>query len=139
MHFQLVQCIFQITYLIIRVSLTVTFDSDSCITSIINSISYFLYSLGPFLHPLTPFVDSGLVGEGVSRLFFCSGYENSSSDAVSTTLGNTFGIFLRKVDIIRDFLEDYDNGRTFWPQEVIQSSALEIVKFNLFLMSLFGN
>ena len=31
--------------------------------------------------------------------------------AVATTLANTMGLFLQKTNIIRDFLEDYVDGR----------------------------
>ena len=28
------------------------------------------------------------------------------------------GLFLQKTNIIRDYLEDLEGGRTFWPDEV---------------------
>jgi farnesyl-diphosphate farnesyltransferase len=28
------------------------------------------------------------------------------------------GLFLQKTNIIRDYLEDFVDGRAFWPQEV---------------------
>ena len=31
---------------------------------------------------------------------------------------NSMGLFLQKTNIIRDYLEDLDSGRTWWPQEV---------------------
>lgn len=61
---------------------------------------------------------AGLVGEGLSRLFECTGYESSAVGSVSTTLANTMGLFLQKTNIIRDYLEDYVDGRTFWPKEI---------------------
>lgn len=61
---------------------------------------------------------AGLVGEGLSRLFTCTGYESPLVASVSTTLANTMGLFLQKTNIIRDYLEDYVDGRAFWPQEV---------------------
>lgn len=61
---------------------------------------------------------AGLVGEGLSRLFACTGYESAEVSKVSTTLANTMGLFLQKTNIIRDYLEDYVDGRAFWPQEV---------------------
>ena len=33
-------------------------------------------------------------------------------------LANSMGLFLQKTNIIRDYLEDYVDGRAFWPQEV---------------------
>ena len=61
---------------------------------------------------------AGLVGEGLSRLFTCCGYETQEVANVSKTLANTMGLFLQKTNIIRDYLEDYVDGRTFWPQEI---------------------
>ena len=61
---------------------------------------------------------AGLVGEGLSRLFACTGYEKQEVADVSKTLANTMGLLLQKTNIIRDYLEDYVDGRAFWPQEV---------------------
>lgn len=61
---------------------------------------------------------AGLVGEGLSRLFTCSGYESEKVSGVSKTLANTMGLLLQKTNIIRDYLEDYVDGRTFWPQSI---------------------
>jgi hypothetical protein len=58
------------------------------------------------------------VGEGLTRLFAFSQYEASSLDAVSTTLGANFGIFLRKVYVISNFHKDCLNETSVWPQEV---------------------
>ncbi len=61
---------------------------------------------------------AGLVGEGLSRLFSSSGYESVQVANVSKTLANTMGLFLQQTNIIRDYLEDFVDGRTFWPQEI---------------------
>lgn len=61
---------------------------------------------------------AGLVGEGLSRLFTCSGYESPQVASVSKTLANTMGLFLQKTNIIRDYLEDFVDGRAFWPKEI---------------------
>lgn len=61
---------------------------------------------------------AGLVGEGLSRLFTCTGYESPKVAGVCDTLANTMGLFLQKTNIIRDYLEDYVDGRAFWPQEI---------------------
>jgi farnesyl-diphosphate farnesyltransferase len=61
---------------------------------------------------------AGLVGEGLSRLFTCTGYESPRVAAVCATTANTMGLFLQKTNIIRDYLEDYVDGRAFWPQEI---------------------
>ena len=60
---------------------------------------------------------AGLVGEGLSRLFACSGLERPSL-AAELHLSDQMGLFLQKTNIIRDYLEDYVDGRAFWPAEV---------------------
>jgi farnesyl-diphosphate farnesyltransferase len=61
---------------------------------------------------------AGLVGEGLSRLFTATGYESPAVAAASTNIADTMGLFLQKTNIIRDYLEDYVDGRAFWPQEI---------------------
>ena len=61
---------------------------------------------------------AGLVGEGLSRLFTSTGYESKEVANVSKTLANTMGLFLQKTNIIRDYLEDYVDGRAWWPQAI---------------------
>ena len=78
---------------------------------------------------------AGLVGEGLSRLFVERGLESpslfgqglkvwsfcdNSPKAGGQTLGlaNSMGLFLQKTNILRDYLEDYADGRAFWPEEV---------------------
>ena len=60
---------------------------------------------------------AGLVGEGLSRLFSASGLE-SPSLAREVRLSDRMGLFLQKTNIIRDYLEDYVDGRAFWPRTV---------------------
>lgn len=60
---------------------------------------------------------AGLVGEGLSRLFSVSGLERPSL-AGELHLSDQMGLFLQKTNIIRDYLEDYVDGRAFWPQSV---------------------
>lgn len=60
---------------------------------------------------------AGLVGTGLTQLFVVSGYEdNSILDNPEYAIH--MGIFLQKTNIIRDFLEDMNEGRTFWPKEI---------------------
>ena len=77
---------------------------------------YLMSSLTHLLHSCDAV--AGLVGEGLSRLFACTGYEKQEVADVSKTLANTMGLLLQKTNIIRDYLEDYVDGRAFWPQEV---------------------
>ncbi|KAF3702834.1 Squalene synthase [Channa argus] len=60
---------------------------------------------------------AGLVGIGLSRLFSASQLEDPEVGG-DTELANSMGLFLQKTNIIRDYLEDTQVGRVFWPQEV---------------------
>lgn len=60
---------------------------------------------------------AGLVGEGLSRLFAASGLEKPGM-AKELYLSDQMGLFLQKTNIIRDYLEDYVDGRAFWPQSI---------------------
>lgn len=80
---------------------------------------------------------AGLVGEGLTRIFVSRGAENKSlegqgehvwpfcSATLPSTLGlaNSMGLFLQKANILRDYLEDYCDGRAFWPQSVWKKHA----------------
>ena len=65
---------------------------------------------------------AGLVGEGLSRLFAASGLENPDFASV-LFLSDQMGQFLQKTNIIRDYLEDYVDGRAFWPQTIWKKYA----------------
>jgi len=67
---------------------------------------------------------AGLIGEGLSVLFHSSGYESVAVARVAKTTANTMGLFLQKTNIIRDYLEDFVDGRAFWPQEIWKEYAL---------------
>lgn len=60
---------------------------------------------------------AGLVGEGLSRLFSSSGME-SPEVGRQLILSNSMGLFLQKTNILRDFREDVDDGRMFWPKAI---------------------
>lgn len=60
---------------------------------------------------------AGLVGIGLSQLFSASQLEDPEVGR-DTELANSMGLFLQKTNIIRDYLEDTQEGRAFWPQEV---------------------
>ena len=57
---------------------------------------------------------AGLVGIGLTRLFQSSGLETISD----LDLANKMGLFLQKVNISKDFLQDIEEGRLFWPREI---------------------
>lgn len=60
---------------------------------------------------------AGLVGIGLSNLFSESGLE-SPEVGRRADLSNSMGLFLQKTNIIRDFREDLDDNRRWWPEEV---------------------
>ncbi|PKI85226.1 squalene synthase [Malassezia vespertilionis] len=59
---------------------------------------------------------AGLVGEGLSGLFAQTGIE-SPMVAAQLSLSNHMGLFLQKTNIIRDYAEDVNESRSFWPKE----------------------
>lgn len=60
---------------------------------------------------------AGLVGEGLSRLFAATKKEQPWI-ADQLVLSNSMGLLLQKTNILRDFREDCDEGRYFWPREI---------------------
>lgn len=62
---------------------------------------------------------AGLVGHGLTRIFAASGLESPTlTDRLD--VANSMGLFLQKVNIIRDYLEDIveEPPRMFWPKEI---------------------
>ncbi|TFK62180.1 squalene synthase [Pluteus cervinus] len=60
---------------------------------------------------------AGLVGEGLSRIFSASKKEAPWLGS-QLELSNSMGLLLQKTNIIRDFREDTDQHRHFWPKEI---------------------
>ncbi|KAF8217147.1 squalene synthase [Mycena galopus ATCC 62051] len=60
---------------------------------------------------------AGLVGEGLSLLFAASGKETPQL-AAQLELSNSMGLLLQKTNVTRDFAEDVDQARFFWPREI---------------------
>ncbi|XP_028997357.1 squalene synthase isoform X1 [Betta splendens] len=71
---------------------------------------------------------AGLVGIGLSRLFSASQLEEPEVGQ-DTELANSMGLFLQKTNIIRDYLEDTQEGRVFWPQEAWSQFAARVEDF----------
>jgi len=71
---------------------------------------------------------AGLVGEGLSQLFAASGLEDKRY-ADMDDLSNSMGLFLQKTNIIRDYREDLDDGRRFWPKEIWSKYANDLSDF----------
>jgi farnesyl-diphosphate farnesyltransferase len=84
---------------------------------------------------------AGLVGEGLTRLFISSGKENPKLTEVHDLyppffflVGADFsaysmGLFLQKTNIIRDYREDLDDKRKFWPKQVWSKYAKDLSDF----------
>lgn len=60
---------------------------------------------------------AGLVGEGLTRIWSASGRE-APWLGEQLELTNAMGTMLQKTNIIRDFREDVDDQRYFWPREI---------------------
>lgn len=60
---------------------------------------------------------AGLVGEGLSRIWSASGKEAEYLGELKE-LSNSMGLLLQKTNIIRDFREDAEERRFFWPREI---------------------
>ena len=66
---------------------------------------------------------AGLVGIGLSKLFAACELESPKFASKMDGLANDMGLFLQKTNIIRDYLEDYVDGRAFWPKTVWSKHA----------------
>ncbi|KAA8916302.1 hypothetical protein TRICI_001584 [Trichomonascus ciferrii] len=71
---------------------------------------------------------AGVVGEGITRLALISKFGTSVLEE-KPQLMESMGQFLQKTNIIRDFREDLDDGRSFWPREVWGKYAKELAEF----------
>ena len=60
---------------------------------------------------------AGLVGEGLTRFWSASGKEADWLGG-QLELSNSMGTLLQKTNIIRDFREDAEERRFFWPREI---------------------
>lgn len=65
---------------------------------------------------------AGIVGVGLSKLFVASNLETNPL-LESKELSVEMGLFLQKTNIIRDFAEDFEMGRVFWPEESWKDKA----------------
>lgn len=73
---------------------------------------------------------AGLVGIGLSELFAASEIESKELES-QKMLSNSMGLFLQKTNIIRDYKEDLDENRIFWPEEVWSIYSPKIESFSL--------
>lgn len=73
---------------------------------------------------------AGLVGQGLSKIFVASGLENANY-LTQMEIANSMGLFLQKTNITRDFYEDIDEGRVFWPKEIWENYTSDISSLKL--------
>jgi len=72
---------------------------------------------------------AGLVGYGLSGLFSASELENENLQ-YQYHISNSMGLFLQKTNIIRDYREDLEMGRRFWPTEIWSKFSADFSWFN---------
>lgn len=60
---------------------------------------------------------AGIVGEGITRMAVFAKFGDKKL-LEKEELYESMGLFLQKTNIIRDYREDIDDGRSFWPKEV---------------------
>lgn len=60
---------------------------------------------------------AGLVGEGLTKISCTAKFANDSL-LNEMELSESMGLFLQKTNIIRDYHEDFEDGRSFWPEEI---------------------
>ena len=72
---------------------------------------------------------AGLVGIGLSGLFSASGTELPGLKD-QHRLSNSMGLLLQKTNIIRDYCEDLQGDRVFWPSDVWKEYAAELDFFH---------
>ena len=70
---------------------------------------------------------AGLVGEGLTRIWSASGKE-APWLCDQLELANSMGLLLQKTNIIRDFREDVEEKRFFWPREIWAKYGFEEMK-----------
>ncbi|KAM3205737.1 squalene synthase 8 isoform X3 [Capsicum annuum] len=71
---------------------------------------------------------AGLCGLGLSKLFYASGREDLAPESLSISMG----LFLQKISIIRDYLEDINEVpkcRMFWPRQIWSKYATKLEEF----------
>lgn len=71
---------------------------------------------------------AGIVGEGLTRLAVLAGFA-SKTLIDRPELYISMGLFLQKTNIIRDYREDLDDGRSFWPKEIWGKYAEHLGEF----------
>ena len=72
---------------------------------------------------------AGLVGYGLSSIFANCGVEDAKYFSQCHQQANSMGLFLQKTNIIRDYLEDLEEDRVWWPKVIWGKYAKAIDEF----------
>ncbi|SCV03805.1 LANO_0G06370g1_1 [Lachancea nothofagi CBS 11611] len=73
---------------------------------------------------------AGLVGDGLTQLIVLANFGSQDLYTESAQTFESMGLFLQKTNIIRDYAEDLEDGRSFWPQEIWSLYANKLVDFS---------
>ncbi|GEQ68676.1 hypothetical protein JCM33374_g2344 [Metschnikowia sp. JCM 33374] len=73
---------------------------------------------------------AGLVGEGLTDLMVLAKFADADVLADNYRLSNSMGLFLQKVNIIRDYYEDLEDGRSFYPREIWSKYTQSLPNFH---------
>lgn len=71
---------------------------------------------------------AGLVGIGLTQIFVASDLENKKL-MEKLDLANSMGLFLQKTNITRDYAEDVEKSRFFWPNELCSKFTNNYTEF----------
>lgn len=76
---------------------------------------------------------AGLVGDGLTQLIVLAkfGSEDLYNSDDNKQLFESMGLFLQKTNIIRDYAEDLEDGRSFWPKEVWSEYTKKLTDFQI--------
>jgi len=72
---------------------------------------------------------AGVVGQGLTKLFVEYKLKNLNDIDNEIDLSNQMGLFLQKVNIIRDFIQDIYEERVFWPKKVYSKYVKDLEEF----------
>lgn len=73
---------------------------------------------------------AGLVGEGLTKLMVLAGFSDNSLAQDNFAKSESMGLFLQKTNIIRDYHEDLEDGRSFWPEEIWSKHTSSLPSFH---------
>lgn len=72
---------------------------------------------------------AGLVGDGLTQLLVLANFSSKDLYEENVHLYEDMGLFLQKTNIIRDYAEDLEDGRSFWPKEIWSLYAEKLSDF----------